>query len=488
VRLLRGAALAALASAAVPAAGTAATPWNVAVRSVPGLHIPRVYTTVNDDQKSPGYIFTTPRAKLGQRTGPTILDAEGRVVWFHRLSSSRTAIGLQPQTYRGKPVVTWGQRPPLGKEGDLYTGNAHTVYNVIADQNYHVIARVRAHGQGINTDLHEFQITRANTALVLGFRTVNRNLKRYGGPEHSAILDNVVQEVDVTTGKVLFSWSAARRLSPRDSYIKPPATGAWDAYHINAVTEDSDGNLLLTGRHTSTVYKIDRHNGRVLWKLGGKDSDFTVSPSARFYYPHDASRAANGSLTIFDNRSTALDSSHGAASRGIDLRLDTKTRRATLARAFHHPSGNVLATSQGSARILDSGNAFVGWGSSPWFSEYAPDGHLVFAAHYQSQWNQSYRAFKGPWAGMPEDKPSVVASTLTGRLIAFVSWNGATQVARWRVLGGATADALTSLGEGAWTGFESKLDFPGKPAFIRLQALDAAGNLLGSTETIQPKS
>src|SRR4051794_22091871 len=306
VRLGLAAALAVLAVAA-PVAG-AATSWKKAVHSVPGLTIPRVWTTINDPERSPGYIFVTPRAKLGQRTGPTILDANGHVVWFHKLSRARTAIGLQPQTYQGKPVLTWGQRPPLAKEGDLYSGNSHTVYNVIADQSYRVIARVRAHGRGINTDLHEFQITRGNTALVLGFRILNRNLRRYGGPERSAILDNVVQEVDIKTGKVLFEWSAARKLSPRTSSIKPPETGAWDAYHLNAISEDSDGNLLFTLRHMSQIVKVDRHTGHVIWRLGGKASDYKVSRSATFYYPHDAQRAPDGTITIFDNRSTALDS------------------------------------------------------------------------------------------------------------------------------------------------------------------------------------
>ena len=485
MRVRTAATAAALAAAVLPTAAQAVS-WNKEVKSVPGLRIPRVFTTVDDKDRSPGYIFITPRAKLRQRTGPTILDADGHVVWFHRLSPTRTAIGLEAQTYRGQPVLTWGQRPPLVNEGDLYTGNAHTVYNVIADTSYHILARVRAHGRGINTDLHEFQITKGNTALLLGFRTVGRNLRRYGGPEHGAILDNVVQEVDIETGKVLLSWSAVRRLSPRGSYVKPPKTGGWDAYHINAVSEDSDGNLLLTSRHMSAVYKIDRHNGHVLWTLGGRRSDFKLSGSAAFYYPHDAQRAADGTLTIFDNRATAIDHSHGT-SRGLRLRVDTKRKLATVAGSYGHPT-NSTATSQGNVTELANGNVFVGWGSSPWFSEYGADGRLLFAAHTQSIWNQSYRALKSDWHATPRTNPALFARVGAGRVAAYASWNGATEVRSWRLLGGADPSSLAPIGEAPWADFETKLTFAGSPAYLQVAALDANGNVIGQSPVVQPKT
>jgi hypothetical protein len=479
---------AALAALTVGAPGAEAARWNKALHSVPGLAIPRVWTTIDDPAKSPGFIFVTPRAKPRQRTGPTILNADGRVVWFHRLSAKRTAINLHPQTYRGKPVLTWGQRPPLVHEGDLYTGNAHTVYNVIADQSYRTIARVRAHGRGINTDLHEFEITRRNTALILGFRTLNRNLRKYGGPEHSAILDNVVQEVDIRTGRVLFQWSAARKLSPRASYIRPPATGGWDAYHVNSVSEDSDGNLLLTVRHMSQVVKIDRKTGHVIWRLGGKTSDFRLGSGANIVYPHDAQRAPDGTITIFDNRSTAFDTTHGN-SRGVRIKLNTMRKTASLAREYRHPTGVVFSTSQGNVNELPGKNIFVGWGSSPWWSEYAPDGHLVFAGHFQSIWNQSYRAYKGPWVGKPDDSPSLNSSVRTGTLVAYVSWNGATEVRQWQFLAGDDPNALLApIGTVDWTDFETKAIFPGAPKFVQVQALDANGAVIGESPVMKPQA
>jgi hypothetical protein len=481
-RAALGAAAALVAVAALPAATDAAS-YNKAVKSVPGLKIPRVITTVDDKDRSPGYIFISPRAKAGQRTGPTILDADGRVVWFHRLSSTRTAIGMQPQTYLGKPVVTWGQRPPLVNEGDLYSGNKHTVYNVIADTSYHIIARIRARGTGINTDLHEFQITKNNTALVLAWRIYHADLSKYGGPKRSAVLDNVVQEIDIKTGRALMTWSAVRHIAPTYSYIKPPKKGAWDAYHINAISEDTDGNLLLTARHMSAVYKIDRRTGKVLWKLGGKHSDFKISSSAAFYYPHDAQRAPDGSMTIFDNHATALDKR--GASRALRLRVDATKRTVSVENAFRHPT-NSIASSQGNVSELPNGNFFVGWGSSPWFSEYAPDGRLLFAAHTNSAWNQSYRAFKADWHATPDSDPAIFARVGAGRVAAYASWNGATEVRTWRLMGGADPDHLSPVGEAPWTDFETKLSFAGMPAYVEAQALDANGRVIGISPVIQP--
>ena len=318
---------------------------------------------------------------------------------------------------------------------------------------------------------------------MLGFRTVNRDLRRYGGPQHSAILDNVVQEVDIKTGRVLLDWSAERRLSPRDSYVKAPDRGAWDAYHINAISEDSDGNLLLTSRHMSAVYKIDRRNGRVLWKLGGKNSNFRLSRSATFYYPHDAQRAPDGTITIFDNH--AGPGSQGGGSRGLRLRVDTTKHTVSLANAFRHPTG-ATANSQGNTEELPNGNVFVGWGISPWFSEYTPDGRLVFAAHFRSAWNQSYRAFKGDWHAAPESDPAIFARVGAGRVAAYASWNGATEVASWELMGGAGPDNLAPIGQAPWTDFETKLSASGQPAWVQARALDASGKVIGLSPVVQP--
>jgi hypothetical protein len=483
VRIRSAIGAAAILVAALPATADAVS-WNKEVQSVPGLRIPRIWTTVNDPEKAPGYIFLTPRAKLGQRSGPTILNADGKVVWFHRLSPRRSAAGLQPQTYRGKPVLVWGERKPLVHEGDNYRGNPREVYNVVADSRYHIFARIRAIGHDLHTDLHEFRITKRNTALVLAWRVENRNLKRYGGPERSAIINNFIQEIDIRTGKLLMSWSAARQISPRYSYVRPPKTGAWDAYHINSISEDTDGNLLVTSRHMSAVYKIARRSGRVLWKLGGRHGDFKLSGDARFRYAHDAERAPDGTITLFDNN--AGPTRGNGASRALRLSVNTRRRTARVVRAYRHPTGAV-ADSQGNTDELPDGNVFVGWGISPWFSEYTSDGRMVFAAHFKNAWSQSYRAFKGDWQANPNSDPAIAARVGKGSVAAYASWNGATEVATWQLLGGGDPKQLTPFGTTPWADFETRLMFPGSPAYVQVQALDASGKVIGQSRVVKPK-
>jgi hypothetical protein len=416
-----------------------------------------------------------------------ILDSKGRIVWFNRLPKTRSATSLQPQVYRGKPVLTWAQRPPLVEEGDLYNGNPHSLYNVIADDGYRIIARIRARGKNVRTDLHDFVITKRNTALLMGFRYVPRRLSKYGGPPRGRVIDCLVQEVDIRTNRVLFSWAAVNHVPLGESIVKPLASGDWDYCHANSVSEDRDGNLLVSLRHTSSVYKISRRTGRTIWKLGGRDSSFRMGPGTSFYYMHDAQAQPDGTYTIFDNRSAEFDKRRGTTSKVLRLGLDTKAKTATLVQDFLPPNGEVLSSSQGNARLLQGGNVFVGWGSSPWWSEHSPDGRLLFAAHLPSRTYQSYRAFKGPWRGRPSGRPAVLATSRNGRLTVYVSWNGATEVAQWRVLGGSSGPSTQVLGSAEWQGLETKLEFAPAPALVQVQALDAAGNVIGTSPVVQPQ-
>ena len=145
----------------------------------------------------------------------------------------------------------------------------------IVDSSYHVIATVHA-GNGLDADGHEFALTPQGTALITIYHEVPYDLSSVGGPKDGTVVDGIVQEIDVATGRVLFEWHSLDHVPLAESYAPVTRNDAYDYFHINAVNLDNDGNLLISGRHTWTVYKVDRHTGQILWRLGGKRSDFKL--------------------------------------------------------------------------------------------------------------------------------------------------------------------------------------------------------------------
>ena len=177
---------------------------------------------------------------------------------------------------------------------------------------------------------------------------------------------------------------------------------AYDYFHVNSIELDADGNLLVSARNTWAIYKIDRGSGNIIWRLGGKKSDFAMGPGTGFAWQHDARHhgASDQLVSLFDD---------GAApqvqpqSKALVLALDTKRMRATLHRKYTH-GPPLLSHALGSTQLLPNGNVLVGWGTAPWLSEYTRGGALVFDAHLPHG-GQNYRVLKFPWHGRPTEPP-----------------------------------------------------------------------------------
>src|SRR5205823_2845984 len=143
-------------------------------------------------------------------------------------------------------------------------------------------------------------------------------------------------------------------------------------------------------------------------------------------------------------------------SRGLVLKLDTTRYTASLVASYAH-SPNLFVAFLGSMQLLPGGNALVGWGSQPFFSEYSKSRRQLLDVSFPGK-DQSYRAlFTSSWVGTPSYPPSGAVRTSGGRTTVYASWNGATQVARWAVLGGSSASRLKRVATKARTGFESSI-------------------------------
>ncbi|MFN8222295.1 MAG: arylsulfotransferase family protein [Gaiellales bacterium] len=486
-----------LGTGAVIAAVAAPRSRAARVRSVAETATARTYVSRPDLQPpsltvaarngpSAGHVFLAPfdlqaavtGTPSGGQFGALIVDDNGYPIWFRESKPGLTIIDLRVQRYRGQRVLTWYEGHVL----DSYGGEW-----VIADRTYRQIARVKA-GNGYRGDLHDCVLTSRGTALITIYGELKADLTSIGGPAVGKVVEGVVQEIDIRSGKVVFEWHSLPDVALEETYTPElGAGGNVDYFHLNSVGVDHDGHLLVSARNTCAVYKLDRKTGAVIWRLGGKRSDFALGPGAAFGYQHDARRHQDGTITLFDNAAFAPGPSGalGPTSRPIRLSLDLPTMVATLVEEYRGV-GDRVAFAMGNLQQLPDGSVMVGWGTVGSQTELGRDGTVRWDAAF-AQGTATYRAYRSRWVGSPTDPPdATIATAANGRRYVYASWNGATEVDHWRLSAGPDAAGLTRLRTAKRQGFETALALRGAPdrGIAVVEALDRRGTVIGVSQPL----
>ena len=431
---------------------------------------------------APGYLFLGPSAYGLVQSGSLLLDRDGEPAWFLPATHERWVADFKLQSYRGQPVLTWWE----GQWTDSGFGQGEAV---IMDSSYREIARVRA-GNGHQIDLHEFILTPQGTAMFTCCPVhTSADLSALGGPKNGTALESVIQEVDVQSGRVLFEWRSLDHIPVTDSYL--PFKDGYDYLHLNSIDIMPDGNLLISARHTWAVYKLDRRTGGVIWRLGGKSSDFNQDQETRFAWQHDARQPRPGVITLFDDGAAQLINNAGEEdtepqSRGVALDIDEGGRKVSVQQIYLHPKP-LLTKSMGNLQTLANGHVLVGWGDLGFASEYTPDGEWVSDTRFGNR-HDSYRAYKFDWHGTPLDAPALAARrTGAGATTLYMSWNGATAVTHWIVSVGRRVSELRPIGITGRQGFETAVPLPSSVGggYAKVTAVDGSGRSLKSSRVVR---
>ncbi len=310
------------------------------------------------------------------------------------------------------------------------------------------------------------------------------DLSAVGGPVDGTIVDSRIQEVDVATGRLLWEWRAADHFDVAEGMTAPKEGKPHDFFHVNSIEETPTGDVIVSARNMHAIYKLDKSSGDVLWRLGGKRSDFRQSRRARFAFQHDARLEPDGTLTLFDNEATPQKAEQ---SRLLRLRLDERRGTATAVRVWKHPE-RLLAGAEGNLQTLPNGDVFASFGPEERISELSRDGRLLFDLALPAG-ADTYQAFRFPWRGRPLDKPAVAAHRRgEHRTTVWASWNGATLVRRWRVLAGPERGELRPIGRPLRrTGFETALRVRTQARFVAVRAIGPNGRPLRTSRAIVPR-
>ena len=347
--------------------------------------------------ESSSYIFLTLDSPGDdRRTGPVIYRTDDLSLVYSDLHWS-AAHNAHVGQFNGKDYLVFIEQYQLG-------GGPSTKC-LLYDSTYSLAYDISSHGaEDAFIELHECQITGDGSVIVILKEIVPFDLTAVGGPEDGQILDNIVQEVDIETGELLWTWRGSDHYNLSDSYVEyKHGDGAYDYMHMNSADKASvpisppswhiinqnktaEGNFLISARHTHSIVLVDGESGSIKWTLGGKQNhfgdistsgnvDFAWQHHARFTQTYDPDRNETGTLnpwltlTLFDNHNIlGATGCTASCSRGKRIELIAENRTARLVSEFYHPE-SLVSKFEGSYQTIQNGNVFLGWGANPTFTE-----------------------------------------------------------------------------------------------------------------------
>ena len=377
-----------------------------------------------------------PKITVGTINNP----AEGNIFLTNQSQTANKAIGSylmilnndgSPFNYKKIPTAANGFKMEVN--GDLSFNFKSSGARIILDTSLTPIDTLQG-GNGYRTDGHDFLLLPNGHAFVIASdpEPVDMSLVVPGGNPDATVTGLVVQEIDASQN-VVFQWRSWDYLPITGSYFDLTQQ-AIDLIHANALAVAGDGNILVSLRHYSSVVKIDRETGDVVWILGGKGNQFTFinehasNAPTYFSYQHDIDVLPNGHLTLFDN-----GTQHSPEySRGVEYSLDEQNKTATMVWDYRH-SPDIYADAMGSVERLPNGNTLVGWGQAtgagiPALTEVHPDNSTALE-FFLPAGQFCYRAYKYLWVSQNPEASVPALEVLQGNTYTFNTAGDSTGIA-----------------------------------------------------------
>jgi hypothetical protein len=329
---------------------------------------------------APGYIFASnfPFGQLPSVPFLMILGNIGNPVLYKKMNARCFDFKVQNNTFTYFDLTG----------GKFYAANASFS---ITDSFYC--------GNGYSTDVHELLLLPDNHAYMMSYDPQRVDMSQVvpGGDTDAVVSGLIIQEIDADKN-VIFQWRSWDHFQITDATHEDLLAHSIDYVHGNAIDLDHDGNVLISSRHMDEITKINRQTGNIMWRLGGKNNQFTfINDPIKFSYQHAIRKLANGNYLLFDNGNYHTP----PFSRAVEYKLDEINKTATLVWQYRN-TPDVYGSAMGNAQRLPNGNTLIGWGSAnPTVTEVTPNGTKVFEMSLPNG-VFSYRVFRHTWDGAPE--------------------------------------------------------------------------------------
>jgi hypothetical protein len=328
------------------------------------------FVVEHEDSPTVSHVLVGVAPAVGGQAFAIIIDAKGNPVWYKAFADGVTDFQKQPDGN----YTAWGSTDSTPSSFHEFTSLGEEV------------AVYRASNM-LKTDPHELRMIGRDYALLgIEFRTMD--LSAYGGSP-SAEVEGFVVEYR-RAGQAPFLWNTFDHFmvtdgAPDVSYSAPTV----DPWHGNAIDIDHDGNLLVSFRDMDEITKIDVRTGGILWRLGGKNNEFTFLNDELhgFSHQHGVRRLPNGDIILFDNGNLH----DPPTSRAVEYRLDLANKTAELVWEYR-PDPPLYGFALGFAQRLASGNTLVCFGTARRIIEIDPGGRKRWEIRLDDPLRYPYRA------------------------------------------------------------------------------------------------
>lgn len=411
-------------------------------------------TVLENNDPEDGYVFVT-NIGFGAAANPygsyvMILRDDGFPIFFRKVAERGLDFKKQPNG-----LLTYFQAGRFDVMDDTYT---------VIDSWYA--------GNGYTLDRHDLQMLDNGHVLLVIYdrQPVDMSQVVAGGDPNATVVGLVVQELDAAKN-VVFQWRSWDYIPITDANQDLLASNI-DYIHGNAIELDHDGNILISGRNTEEITKINRETGDVMWRMGGKANEFTlVGDTQWFSRQHDIRRLPNGHITLWNNGNL----NDPQRSRPVEYAVDEENKIVTLVWEYLEPSLR-YASAMGNHQRLPGGNTFMGWGfTNPNATEVRPDGTKAWEMTFP-EGTLTYRAFKFDWSGVAAE-PYAWTRTTDDRLMLYFDKFGDKTVDRYIVYRGEMPEPTSAV---AWTDGHSaavRNFVAGETLYLRVRSVDCDGNM-----------
>ncbi len=241
------------------------------------------------------------------------------------------------------------------------------------------------------TDFHEARLETDGSAWLMAYNTQIIDMSQIvpGGKLNAQVTGLIIQKINPNK-EVVFQWSSWDHIPITDATHENLQSTSIDYVHGNAIEPMDDNSILLSSRHLDEITKISTNTGEIIWRLGGKQNQFTfINDTIKFSHQHSINYLGDNHYLLFDNGNYHTPS----FSRAVEYKLEETSMTATKVWEYRN-NPNIYSYAMGSVQRLANGNTLIGWGSaSTTISEVNSQGQLLYQLSLPAG-QMSYRAFR----------------------------------------------------------------------------------------------